>query len=69
MTSPEGVGIRRIVFFLLGVAAHEFVRLADGIALDEAGEGLKDAEVDGALVAGDAYGGAEGTRHGCAFKP
>src|SRR5882672_6838717 len=50
--------------FLLGVAAHEFVRLADRDALDDAGEGLKDAEVDGALVAGDAYGGAEGTRHG-----
>jgi len=34
MTSPEGVGIRRIVSFLLGIATDEFVRFTDRDALD-----------------------------------
>jgi hypothetical protein len=54
--------------FLLGVAADEFVRLADGDAFDHAGEGFEDAEVECAFVAGDADGGADGSRDGVSFK-
>jgi hypothetical protein len=54
--------------FLLGVAADEFVRLADRDAFDDAGEGFEDAEVDGALVAGNAYGGTQGPRHGMGLQ-
>src|SRR5713101_2347363 len=42
----------------LGVAADQFVRLADGDAFDDAREGFEDAEVDSALVARDANGGS-----------
>src|SRR5437773_560373 len=45
-----GRGDSQDTVFLLGVAAHEFVRLADRDALDDAGKGFEDAEVDGALV-------------------
>ncbi len=63
-----GRGDSQNTVFLFGVAADKFVRLADGDALDDAGEGLEDAEVDGALVAGDADGGAEGARHGMGLQ-
>src|SRR5882724_9060351 len=49
--------------FFLGVAADELVRLADGDALDYAGQGFEDAEIDGALIASDADGGAKRARH------
>src|SRR5260370_450293 len=54
--------------FLLGVAADQFVRLADLDALDDAGDSFEDAEVDGALVAGDTDRGAEGPRHGLSLQ-
>src|SRR5712691_4415281 len=54
--------------FFLGVAADELVRLADGDAFDHAGKGFEDAQVDGALVAGNADGGADGTRDGMGLQ-
>ena len=54
--------------FFLGVAADEFVGLADGDAFDDAGEGFEDAEVEGAFVAGDADGGADGSGDGMSFE-
>ena len=40
------------------VEGNEFVGLGDGDAFDYARKGFEDAEVDGAVVAGDADGGA-----------
>jgi len=54
--------------FLLSVAADQFVRLADRNALDNAREGFEDAEIDRALVAGDADGRADGPRHGVGLQ-
>jgi hypothetical protein len=50
--------------FFLGVAADELVGLADGNAFDDAGHGFEDAQVDGALIAGDADGGAASSGNG-----
>ena len=50
------------------VAADEFVGLADGDAFDDAGERFEDAEVDRAVVAGDADGGACGAGNGMGFE-
>ena len=54
--------------FGLGVAADEFVGLADGDALDDAGQRFEDAEIDGAVVAGDADGGASGAGNRVGFE-
>src|SRR5712664_38238 len=63
-----GRGDSNDAVFLLGVAADQFVRFADRDALDDAGKGFEDAEVDGAPVAGDADGGAQGPRHGVGLQ-
>ena len=52
----------------LDVAGDEFVGLGDGNAFDDAGHGFEDAEIDGAVVAGDADGGASGAGDGMSFK-
>jgi len=54
--------------FFLGVAADEFVGLADGNAFADAGHGFEDAEVNGAFVAGDTDGGADGTWDGVGLQ-
>ena len=54
--------------FGFGVAADELVGLADGDALDDAGERFEDAEIDGAVIAGDADGGAGGSGDGMGFE-
>jgi len=56
MTSPEGVGIRKMLSFFFRIAADELVRLAYRDAFADPRHGLEDAEVDGAFVAGDADG-------------
>jgi hypothetical protein len=43
--------------FCFYVEADEFVGLGYGNAFDDAGHGFKDAEIDGAIVTGDADGG------------
>jgi len=63
-----GRGDSQDTVFLLGVAAHEFVRLADRDALDDAGKGFEDAEVDDVLVAGYANGGAQRPWHGMGLQ-
>src|SRR5262249_53483892 len=50
--------------FFLGVAADQFVRFADRNAFDHARHGFKNAQVECAVVAGDADGGASGTGDG-----
>jgi hypothetical protein len=64
----RGRGDSKDGVFFLGIAADEFVGFADGDALDDARHRFEDAEVDGAFVAGDADGGAEGARHGVSFE-
>ena len=54
--------------FFLDVAGNEFVGLGDGNAFDDAGHGFEDAEIDGAVVAGDADGGASGAGDGMRFE-
>ena len=54
--------------FGFGVAADELVGLGDGDALDDAGQGFEDAEVDCAVIAGDADGGAGGAGDGMGFE-
>ncbi len=46
----------------------ELVRLGDGDAFDDAGHGFEDAEIDGAVVAGDADGGASCAGNGVGFQ-
>src|SRR6267143_3132398 len=65
---PGWSGDSKDAVLFLGVATDELVWLADGDALDNTGQGFKDAEVDGALVAGDADGGAERTGHGVGLQ-
>jgi hypothetical protein len=54
--------------FSLGVAADELVGLANRDALDDAGKRFENAEIDGAVVAGDADGGAGGSGDGMGFE-
>ena len=67
-TSPLRSGDAEDGVFFFGVAADEFVGLADGDAFDHAGEGFEHAEVERAFVAGDADGGAEGSGDGMSFE-
>jgi hypothetical protein len=52
----------------LDVARDEFVGLGDGNAFDDAGHGFENAEIDGAVVAGNADGGASRAGDGMSFK-
>ena len=63
-----GSGDAQDAVFCFYVAADEFVRLADGDAFDDAGEGFEGAEVERALVAGDADGGACCAGNGMGFE-
>jgi len=54
--------------FFLGVAADEFVRLADGNAFSDAGHGFEDAEVNGPFIACYPDGGADGTGDGMGLQ-
>jgi len=54
--------------FGFGVAADELVGLADRDAFDDAGKRFEDAEIDGAVIAGDADGGASGSGDGMRFE-
>ena len=54
--------------FFLDVARNEFVGLSDRDALDDAGHGFENAEIDFAGVAGDANGGAGGAGDGMRFE-
>jgi len=54
--------------FFFDVARDEFVGLGNGNAFDDTGHGFENAEVDGAVVAGDADGGASGAGDGMSFK-
>lgn len=65
-TGGSGDGEDGIFFF--DVAGNEFVRLGDGDAVDDAGHGFENAEVDGAGVAGDADGGASNAGDGMRFE-
>ena len=67
-TSPEGVGILMMESSCFDVAGDEFVGLGDGNAFDDAGHGFENAEVDGAVIAGDADGGAAGAGDGMGFE-
>lgn len=64
----SGSGDTQDGVFLLGIAAHQFVGLADGDALDDAWKGFEDAEVDGAVVAGNTDGGASGAGYGVSLE-
>src|SRR5262249_15119388 len=65
---PRGSGNADDRVFFLGVSADEFVGLADGDALDHAGHGFEDTEVDCAVIAGDADGGTGGSGNWVGFK-
>ena len=54
--------------FFFDIAGDEFVGLGDGNAFDDTGHGFQNAKVDGAVVAGDADGGAPGAGDGVSFE-
>jgi len=54
--------------FFFDIAGDEFVGLGDGNAFDDTGHGFQNAKVDGAVVAGDADGGASGAGDGMGFE-
>jgi hypothetical protein len=64
----KGSGNAKDGVFFLGVAADELVGLADRDALDYSGQGFEDAEIDSAIVPGDANGGAGGAGNGVSFE-
>src|SRR5260370_13599255 len=63
-----GRGNSEDAVFFFGVAADEFIGLADRDALADAGHGFKNAEIDGAFVAGDTDGGADRAGDGMRFE-
>jgi len=64
MTSPEGVGIRMILSSSLASRLTSLYGLLTGMHSPHAGHGFQDAQVDSALIAGNADGGANGARDG-----
>jgi hypothetical protein len=61
VTGRRGNPDHRVFFF--GLSADQFVGLADGNALCDAGQGFEDAEIDRTVIPSDSDGGASRSRN------